>query len=188
MPGYFGRLESLHRIHSCRRMWIKKSCASLFFVLFLCFVLFWCFTARILFVLWLAGFFPWKTGILIRPGESCMLSRGHSAKKPSSGRWRGKAQQTAQAFVYHNLERKWLCSSWKRFVWVVARRLTNWDLGFGFVLIVLLFRTFEIWICKLAFCWFTLLQVMNVAVCTILCEVRISGLQMSIFKCHSSMM
>lgn len=45
----------------------------------------------------------------------------------------GKSIRTAQAFVFQNLERKWLCSSWKRFVLVVARRLTNLDIwGLGF--------------------------------------------------------
>lgn len=45
----------------------------------------------------------------------------------------GKRIKIAQAFVFQNLERKWLCSSWKRFVLVVARRLTKleiWGLGF----------------------------------------------------------
>lgn len=40
----------------------------------------------------------------------------------------GKSIKTAQAFVFHNLERKCLCSFWKRFVCVVARRLTNLEI------------------------------------------------------------
>lgn len=63
-------------------MWIKKSCASLF--LFCLHALF-CFDALLQgpysVHLVIGNCFSWKTGVLIRPGESCMLSRGHSAKE-----------------------------------------------------------------------------------------------------------
>lgn len=82
MPGYFGRVESLHRIHSW--MWINKSCASL---LLFCLCDLFCFLTG--FGALLQGscsscdwqLFFLETCILIRAGESCMLSRGHSAQK-----------------------------------------------------------------------------------------------------------
>lgn len=85
-----------------------------------------------------------RTPILIKKDVTCILPTGNSAREAcfqeNKGEERLKKQALANAF--QNLGRKTLCSSWRRFLYIVASRFTgcfllegtNW-LCFCFILL-----------------------------------------------------